>query len=204
MKYYAFIDGEQQGPFEPEKLISIGLRPSTYVWCKGLDDWKPASEVEEIRNLFRNHISDINSGRINPPGHAVPEDEPRQEPHSPAPDEPDLSDIPQSYRYYVRKSGEVPQPSNSLEPDLTRPPQVSMTLAVLSLFLCFIPTGIAAVYFTGKATKTWNKITNGMSSDEVKSLQQQSHEAARLAKMWLGITIAMGCIFWTLVFSVKN
>ncbi|MDE6143194.1 MAG: DUF4339 domain-containing protein, partial [Muribaculaceae bacterium] len=35
MKYFAIIDGEQKGPFELEELADAGVRPSTYVWCKG-------------------------------------------------------------------------------------------------------------------------------------------------------------------------
>lgn len=190
-KYFAFIDGNQQGPFDLYDLKSAGVRPSTYVWCKGMDDWKRADEVEEIRNLFRRHLEDQKEQSvINPPADAST----KEENPVPQPEE-----KPEQIRF-----GRIPA---SVEPevDINNPPQVSMTLAVLSLILCFPPSGIAAVVFAWKAQKTWEEANrNEKTKEDMDTLKRQSHEYARLAKMWLGLTVAFGIIFWTLIFSVKQ
>lgn len=202
MKYYAFIDNKQEGPFDLHQLVDVGVRPSTYIWCKGMDDWQRADQVDEVCELFRNHVNTSYSAKSEPESpHPFSSDENQPRPE----DLPDLSDVPQSYRYFVRKSGTVPGPSHSLDPDIERAPQISMALAILSLVMCFVPTGIAAVVFTYKSQKTWDKAMAARKEGaDSKDLQTQAHEYARQAKMWLGITVALGFIFWTLIFSVTR
>ena len=156
-----------------------------------MDDWKRADEVEEIRNLFRRHLEEKKeSAIVNPPAEEIISSTNPQ----PTPEE-----KPEQIRF-----GRIPA---SVEPevDISNPPQVSMTLAVLSLILCFPPSGIAAIVFTWKAQKTWQEaVKNDTPPEEAETLKKQAHEYGRLAKMWLGLTVAFGIIFWTLVFSVKK
>ncbi len=42
MRYFAMIDGERRGPFGLDELADAGVRPDTYVWCKGMSDWEKA------------------------------------------------------------------------------------------------------------------------------------------------------------------
>lgn len=190
-KYFAFIDGEQKGPFSLDQLADAGVRPSTYVWCKGMDDWDRADHVEEIRNLFRHHIQRKQTEKLEQPANPQV-----QQPGNTAEGE-----QPPTMRF--------PLPPQEEEVDLNRPPQVSMTLAVMSLILCFLPTGIAAVYFTYRAQKTWEKALGGGKKEEERreseeEIKKQAHEYERLSKMWLGLTVAFGIIFWTLVFSIPR
>lgn len=53
------IDDEQRGPYEVNRLAEEGVRPDTYVWCKSMDDWTPASEVPEIRRYFQSRIQSL-------------------------------------------------------------------------------------------------------------------------------------------------
>ena len=191
-KYFAFIDGNQQGPFDLYDLKAAGVRPSTYVWCKGMDDWRRADEVDEIRNLFRRHLEEKKetmNAEVSPQGYG----------HTAAENGPTDEIKPEYVRF-----GRIPA---SVEPetDINTPPQVSLTLAILSLILCCPPAGIAAVVFAIKAQKTWESAKeterSGKDSD---ALKRQAHEYARLAKMWLGLTVAFGIILWTLIFSVRK
>lgn len=50
------IGDEQKGPFEIRQLAEEGVRPDTYVWCKTMSDWTPASQVPEIRRFFQSRI----------------------------------------------------------------------------------------------------------------------------------------------------
>lgn len=57
MKFWAYINGEAQGPFEPEELKKIpGFGRGTIVYPENLtdgtaDDWKPAFQVPEIGQI---------------------------------------------------------------------------------------------------------------------------------------------------------
>lgn len=57
MKYFAMIGGQQYGPMELGEMVKEGVRPDTYVWCKGMDDWMPASDVPDICRYFRQRLS---------------------------------------------------------------------------------------------------------------------------------------------------
>lgn len=192
-KYFAFIDGEQKGPFSLDQLPDAGVHPSTYVWSKEMTDWQRADSVEEIRNLFRHHIERAVAPEPVEPSAERPTGNPMQN-GSP-------SEQPPRLRFGL--------PPVEEQIDINRPPQVSMTLAVMSLLLCFIPTGIAAVYFTYRAQKCWNdsiweERQQMKTSPKVVELRTKAHDYERLAKMWMGLTVALGIIFWTLLFSVSK
>lgn len=188
--YYAFIDGSQKGPFTAEQLVNSGIRPSTYVWSKGMEDWVRADSVDEIRNIFKHHLErkaeDIKSSAA-----PVVNQFPALHEQTPPPEQP------------PRRVG-FPLPETPVEEDINRPPQVSMTLSVLSLIFCFPITGIISVVFTYKAQKAWEQSRFNEDSEVVRELREKAHEYERLAKMWLGLTLAFGIIFWTLVFSIKK
>lgn len=52
MKYWVYIEGRQQGPFELEQLYDLPIDESTKVWFEGLPRWIPAGEVEQLACLF--------------------------------------------------------------------------------------------------------------------------------------------------------
>ncbi len=68
MKFYAFINGEQRGPYTIDQLAALEITPDTDVWTKGMDDWMPAGDVPELTDLLE-HLE----GRR----HHAPEPEPR-------------------------------------------------------------------------------------------------------------------------------
>ncbi|MGK7940033.1 MAG: tubulin-like doman-containing protein [Crocosphaera sp.] len=51
-KWYVYQDNQQTGPFSSEELLQEGVTFQTYVWCAGMEGWKAASEIEELRPLF--------------------------------------------------------------------------------------------------------------------------------------------------------
>lgn len=50
--FFLFIDDEQQGPFNLEGLKTKKITRTTKVWFAGLEDWKNADEIEELKSLF--------------------------------------------------------------------------------------------------------------------------------------------------------
>jgi len=50
--YYVGSNNEQVGPLSIDQLGSVGLKPDTLVWTVGLENWKPAKDVEELKSLM--------------------------------------------------------------------------------------------------------------------------------------------------------
>jgi len=54
MKQYYFVDkgGTRQGPRPVAEISSTDITPETLVWCKGMEKWLKAKDVEDFQNLF--------------------------------------------------------------------------------------------------------------------------------------------------------
>lgn len=54
MKHYYWHDGKsEKGPFELEELKKQPISKNTLIWFEGLDEWKKAGELEELKDLFK-------------------------------------------------------------------------------------------------------------------------------------------------------
>lgn len=194
MKYYAMIEGQQRGPFELEELPGAGVRPSTYIWCKGMDDWEKAEDIADVCRLFRNHLYDIM--------------------HPTLKDSPEASEKGTGYKINLRKEGDgniinpgatpatdsnsredkrfpqLPSVEEISENENTSVAPVSMVgYAWLVTFLCFPPTGIAAIIYAYKSRDAW-KVGEA----------KEAHEYCRLAKMMTGISFFMGLLVYAFLF----
>lgn len=58
--YYFGKDNQKIGPFDQEaieKNITEGLiTPQMLAWCEGMNNWKPAVEIQELAELFKSRI----------------------------------------------------------------------------------------------------------------------------------------------------
>lgn len=54
MNRYFYIDatGKQRGTFTPQELRLENIRRDTLVWTQGMEQWKRADEVEELKIVF--------------------------------------------------------------------------------------------------------------------------------------------------------
>lgn len=54
MNQYFYVDasGKQKGTYSPYELRQENLRRDTLVWTEGMEQWKRAEEVEELKFLF--------------------------------------------------------------------------------------------------------------------------------------------------------
>ena len=51
-KYFYIKEGIKSGPFDLEDLKSEEVKRETLVWFQGIKDWKKASEIKELDELF--------------------------------------------------------------------------------------------------------------------------------------------------------
>ncbi|MDE6094576.1 MAG: CD225/dispanin family protein [Muribaculaceae bacterium] len=187
MKYYAMIDGESRGPYELESLADAGVRPSTYIWCKGMTDWEKAEDVAEVCRMFRNRLYDLMHPGSNDAGQPFSiKDSPTQQ----------TEEAPNAgftrFDRHLKDSDTPELPSiEEIEDreDKTPPPSLLIPLAIIVTIFCFPPTGIAAVYYSVKAKNEWKK-------------DPASHTAGtycRAAKMWTGISFFLGMILYAFI-----
>ena len=179
-KYYAMIDGERKGPFSLEELPGVGVRPSTYIWCKGMPDWQKAEENADICRLFRNHLYDIMHPTIAPSSLDANDLDKYKV-------QPDNQDRKYSSRFdgFLKETGESLPTIEEIEEkkDKSTPPVSMIGYAWLVTILCFPPTGIAALVYAYKSKKAWQNGENTM-----------AHDFNRSAKMWTGISFFVGLI----------
>ena len=179
-KYYAMIEGDQKGPFTLEELPAAGVRPSTYIWTKGMPDWQKAEDNADVCRLFRNHLYDIMHPNSSPTV-VNPEELDKYKV------QPDTKDgkSPTRFDSFLKDTGESLPTLEEIEAnkDTSTPPVSMIGYAWLVTFLCCPPTGIAALIYAYKSKKAWQNGDNAM-----------AHEFCRSAKMWTGISFFLGLI----------
>lgn len=190
-KYYAMIDGVQKGPFSLQQLPEAGVRPSTYIWCKGMQDWQKAEDDPEVCRLFRNHLYDKMHPSDSPQQNIIPVEDNRWKVQ---PDEP-KGPPPSKFDRFLQQAGEDPLPTleeiDSKE-DKTNPPISMIGYAWLVTIFCFPPTGIAALVYAYKSKNAWKKGENNL-----------AHDLNRKAKMLTGISFFIGIIGYGLFMALS-
>ncbi len=66
-QYYIYVNNEQVGPFYFEELKSQKISKETKVWFEGLEEWKNAGEIEELKTILLSIPPPINSFNSQPP-----------------------------------------------------------------------------------------------------------------------------------------
>lgn len=51
-KFYLHDGAAQKGPFSIDELKEFKITKDTYVWADGMQDWKKASEVDELKGIM--------------------------------------------------------------------------------------------------------------------------------------------------------
>ncbi|MBD5358531.1 MAG: DUF4339 domain-containing protein [Bacteroides sp.] len=187
MKYFAIIDGEQKGPFELDQLAEAGVKPSTYVWRKGMADWEKAEDDADICRYFRNRLYDL----MHPESTAA--EKRMKESLEEADNYPDTGTPPAfSTRFdrYIADSGaHIPslEEIDSMQNKEVPPPNM-LPVAIIATLLFFPLTGVIAIYFAIRTKKAWKE-----------GKHKEAHENCRSSKMWTGITFCLGLILYALL-----
>ncbi|MCM1377518.1 MAG: GYF domain-containing protein [Clostridium sp.] len=187
VKFFVMSEQGQSGPYDLSQLTEIGLRPSSYVWTKGMADWLRADEVPEICYLFRQHL--VGGAICNSP---VEKDTIL----NPKSDDGAINNLPQDEdaRRFVRSFTADDDPPENI--DLNTPPLNLLPIAILTAILCFPLSGVVAIYYSYRIRKLWRDSDREDITDaERNELRLKSYDSLRLAKMWIGYTISLGLIF---------
>ena len=52
MKYWVYLDGRQQGPFDIEQLRELPLTADTKVWCAGMERWERMGTIPALAQIL--------------------------------------------------------------------------------------------------------------------------------------------------------
>ena len=116
---------------ELDEMVAEGVRPDTYVWCKGMDDWTPASDVPDICRYFRQRLS----GTLPSQKYDFRKDIENRKADDEAEQERLLSQLPPMARDIVRKSGIKLTKENF--PDMENP-HFPKALPIILYIVCLI------------------------------------------------------------------
>ncbi|MDE6007903.1 MAG: CD225/dispanin family protein [Muribaculaceae bacterium] len=182
-KYYAMIDGERKGPIPLEELPAAGVRPSTYVWTAGMEDWEKAEDVADICRLFRVRLHDL----MHPS--SVAAEQAREIPAvKPAPAQ-------QSAGSLNRFMSDVDLPTLEeidARENHDNPPANVLPLAILVTLLFCPILGVIGVYYSLQSKKSWKK-----------GEKQEAYDNCRSAKMWTGLGFFIGIIAYAFVIHFR-
>ena len=116
--FYVDKDMKQAGPVTPDRFAELGITPETLVWRKGISEWTPAGELEELNGYFNTQPEPVAVSSVQPelqqPVHPVPQPMPSQ-------------------------------PMPAFQPAMAHVPNY-LWLAVLSVLFMLSPIGIFAIH----------------------------------------------------------
>ena len=190
VKYFARINRRQVGPMTLPELLQAGVRPTTYVWCKGMPDWQPAAEVPDICRAMRRTLAGLDPETGAERGTQAPDEAdapmkfgPGQQPSNR-----------QEMTEYLRQA--LMEAEDSARPDYSHPPHgVSIVMAIVLTICCFPITGLITIYFAWKCRRDWERgMAEGLTPSEREAFRRKAHDDARLYRMMAGITFSMGII----------
>lgn len=185
MKFFAIIDDRQVGPFTLGEILESGVRPSTYVWHKGMEDWQKAEDVPEICRAMRRALAGFDplTGELPAPIGIRPEELQKQS---------GQQDEMAARAEGLRGIRGLPEPQGNPNFDV-RPQGVSVILAIITTVMCFPFTGLVAIWYAMKCNAHWKmSLQEGLNPQEAADLRRKAHDDARIYRMMIGITFFLG------------
>lgn len=187
-KYFARFDHATKGPFTLTQLVEAGVRPSTYVWCKGMDDWQRAEDIADICRAMRCTLA----------GLPIPGEEPTPQQKSNPESQQSAADNLSLRNFYG-----IPEPDIKIDYDV-KPQGISIMMAVVLSICCFPITGMVALWFAYKFQSLWKESEQPAIDPQTRhTLRVKAYEKARVYRMMIGITFSIGLIMMGIAVSSK-
>lgn len=183
-KYFVRIDRQTQGPYTLTQLVEMQIRPSTYVWCKGMDDWEKAEDVADICRAMRCTLAGL-----------------------PIPGEADADGMTLDKRQDNTQAADnavlpfggfrsIPEPPQQTPDYNIKPKGISIFMALLLTIFFFPPTGLIAIWYAYSFKHLWlSSEDDSISADARHRLRVKAYEKARVYRIMSLLTV---CIFFIL------
>lgn len=147
-QYWINQNGIQTGPHTIEQLKEMEITGNAYVWCAGMDDWKPVAAVPTLANLITAPQEPVEAPQEQPmaatsPAVAIP----------PIPQEPQQAMQPATAPEQAVQQPYQPQQAA----EMPKCPPTNLVWAILSTILCCLPLGIVAIIYSVKVTQKYQQ-----------------------------------------------
>lgn len=183
--------GQPRGPFKVEELVEAGVGPETYVWCKGMSDWRPADEVAEICRFWRLRLAGI-------PLHEAASLK-KEATDSGKESAADMNPHIGRATIIGPENDRMASPSPET---LRQQPPGGMIFAIFCTLLCFPPTGFIAIYMFWRSATQWAR-SQALKGEDAEELRRAAWDYSRRGRMWTGITFFLGLILLAFLFRLS-
>lgn len=196
-KFWINQGGVQHGPLTLEELRELGVQPDAYVWCTGMPDWMPVSQVPEVASLINAQPAPAapveTPAAPQAPVEAATEPQAAVEPQAPViptipevPAQPQQPVQPQYVSEPVQPQPVQPQYASAPQPAGTaraKMPATNLAWAIGSMLICCVPLGIVAIIYSTKVSTAFYK-------GDIEAAEHYSEVSA----WWCIATIVLGII----------
>lgn len=188
VKYFIREGDKNIGPFTLPELIERQIRPSDYVWCKGMDDWEKAEDVADICRAMRLRLA----------GLPIPGQKSTTNTNSVTTRKTTEKDQGNPLGLYSFQ-----EPPKDIDYNI-KPSGISIVMAIVCTICCFPVTGLVAIWLAVKFESLWKKSeSQDISPDQRLQYRKAAYEQARLYRMLIGITISLAVITYGYILSLK-
>lgn len=189
VKYFLREGDKNIGPFTLPELIERQIRPSDYVWCKGMVDWEKAEDVADICRAMRLRLA----------GLPIPRQESITNTNNSG-TTCTTTEKDQGNQLGLYKFQESPK---DIDYNI-KPSGISIVMAVICTICCFPVTGLVAIWLAVKFESLWKKSeSKEITPDQKLQYRKAAYEQARLYRMLIGITISLAFITYGYLLSLK-
>lgn len=167
LQYWINQNGVQAGPVTRDELMKMSIDSSAYVWCVGMDDWKPITEVEDLAGTFAQAI-EPDSAPIAEPATATEEVSPTIPPITPEPpatpaippiqQTPAVVGIPLEQMAPATAIPAVPvQQAQANAEEKPKCPPTNLAWAIIATILCCLPLGVVAIFYSIRVSSAYSQ-----------------------------------------------
>jgi len=176
MNFWFIINGEQSGPYTLDQAAQIPFQSNSPAWRTGLPQWVNANQIPELAQILEQRRLRSSVQYHNMPSPQVPvteqqapqpqeitleevRDEPQEQPENLGEPEPRVAESETQTQEPLRFNEQQPKmpaayvsPQGQNHPNEQKRPSTYLVWSILATVLCCVPTGIAAIIFSVKAS----------------------------------------------------
>lgn len=192
-KYFVRLNRTTQGPFTLSELVQRDIRPSTYVWAKGMREWQRAEDVPDICRAMRFVLAGLPI-----PGEPCNDEiTPRQNHTETQQEQQQGAPTPFGFR-------SIPEPPRNIDYDV-KPKGISIFMAVLITIFLFPLTGLITIWYACKFRYLWQSSeAENISAADRHALRVKAYEKARMYRIMYFLTIFITLIMIGLLMAFRS
>ncbi len=195
-EYFHLLNDQQLGPVSIEELKKKNIKKDTLIWAEGMDDWKPAAQLPELKDMFKVVPPPPPKKPVPPPppvNKAVPPPPPppAPQPQTPPPPQPQYAQPPPPQPQAPNPNYQTQPPQyNYQQPQQGYGPVKNKPMGMIIAGYIFAVLGGLIGFILGVYLWQGKENVNGVK-------QKKYDEATRRQGMIIAIVAVVAFIVWT-------